>query len=192
MTAWRPVLLVHDVVNHFIDPSDPAQTPMLENVRTLVAKAREVNLPIVFICPQGDGPSVDPPAYLAPMPGDTVIRKPRWGGFYGTNLTEHLQATGHDALIICGFSLGGGVLITALDAFNRDFHAIVPADACLCRSVPDQGWGAIPSELAAKVLMSVINHRFARVTSTAATCRALASFAGDLDVGLLDDFVVEK
>lgn len=211
MTRARTVLLVHDVVNDFVDPSDAGQRTVLENVAALVAAARTAAVPVVFVAPgRGDPaiaetppqpgreilvwgtPGVDVAADLGPLAGDTVIRKPRWGGFYGSALARHLRDLECETLIVCGFSLGGGITTTVRDAFNHDLQSVVVADACLCRAIPDQGWGAVSSEQAAKVVLSILAQRFARVMSTAKMCRVLASFAGYLRAGLVDETVVEK
>lgn len=179
------MLLVHDVVNDFIsDDDDPGLPAVLANVGTLVRSARRVGLPVVFIGPgQGDpqilpspaeggklvwgSPGVDIPAMLGLEQSDTVIRKPRWGGFYGSALTEHLRKAGRDTLIVCGLSLAGGIETTVRDAYNRDLQSIVVADAGLCRAIPDQGWGHVTSAEVAKVTLSILAQRFGRVTTTA-------------------------
>ena len=190
------VLLVHDVVNDFVNTRDEALVAALANVRTLVTAARAAALPVVFIAPGPGDPAIaqtptqpgreilvwgsdgaNVPADLGPLPADTVIRKPRWGAFHGSALTDHLQEAGRDTVILCGFSLAGGITTTVRDAFNRDLKTIVVADACLCRSVPDQGWGAISSDRVAKVVLSIMAQRFARVTTTAQISGEFAALA---------------
>src|SRR5437016_4872463 len=98
------IVVVHDVVNDFVDPSapeyDPGLDPMLENIKTLLAAARKAGIPVAFIGPGQGDPSI-PPAHpaangrlvwgtpgvdvvpsLGPLQGDRVVRKPRWGGFF--------------------------------------------------------------------------------------------------------------
>jgi bifunctional isochorismate lyase/aryl carrier protein len=164
--AIRPesgALLVHDVVNDFLDPAGPGYDPgvgaVLDNVGALLAAARQAGLPVVFAAPgQGDPsigpaqradgappspvwgtPAVDVPASLGPRPGEKVVRKPRWGGFYGSELAAHLRGTGRDTLVLCGLSLAGGIETTVRDAYNHDLRSVVVEDACLTRPVPDQG-----------------------------------------------------
>src|SRR5437879_2194237 len=119
-------VLVHDVTNAFVDPAGPGYdaglVPMMENLRTLLAATRSAGLPIVFIgSGQGD-PAIPPahsddermawgsfgcdvPAEIGPLPGEKMVRKPRWGGFYGSELETYLKAAGLDTMIICGLSL---------------------------------------------------------------------------------------
>jgi nicotinamidase-related amidase len=185
MSKSRAVLLVHDVVNYFVD-QDPELTPILTNVKALLGTARQTGVPVVFAAPgQGDpaiGPEpsekrldwgsegVDVPAQLGYLAGETIIRKPRWGAFFGSKFDDYLREAGCDMLIVCGLSLSGGVETTVRDAYNRDLRSTVVADACRCRAVPDQGWGAVTSQEVAKVTLSVLAQRFARIATTAEIC----------------------
>jgi ureidoacrylate peracid hydrolase len=180
--SGRGVLLIHDVINEFVvGEDDPGLPAALANVATLVTAARKAALPVVFV---GSG-NVDVPAVLGPQTTDTLIPKPRWGGFHGTALDEYLRKTGRDTLIVCGISLAGGVETTARDAYNRDLDSIVVADACLCRAIPDQGWGDVTSDEVLRVTLSVLAQRstragappFARIVATSEICTELEQYA---------------
>jgi nicotinamidase-related amidase len=166
------VLLVHDVVNDFMDGADPALPRVLANVATLLAAARRAALPVVFAVP-GQGNSADVPASIGTLPSDTIVRKPRWGAFFGSKLDDHLERIKRDTVIVCGISLAGGVETTVRDAFNRDLRSIVVADGCLCRPIPDQGWGNVTSAEVAKVTLSILAQRFARIATTDEICEEL-------------------
>jgi len=166
------VLVVHDVVPDFLD--DPSvHADVLPNIRALVAAAHDTRLPVVFAAPDRPGPGAEVPASLGVLPTDTIVRKPRYGALFGTPLGDELRAAGHDTIVICGISLAGGVETTVRDAFNQDFRSIVVADACLARPVPDQGWGAVTREEVARVTLSILAQRFARVVTTAQLCAEL-------------------
>ncbi len=190
-------LVVHDVVNDFVDPDQPGFDPqigrVLDNVAVLLDAAREARLPVIFITPgQGDpciGPrpsdkgrerlvwgttGCDVVARLGPLAGEKIVRKPRYGGFFGSELAAHLKAAGRDTIVVCGLSLAGGVETTIRDAFNHDFKSVVVSDACLCRPLADQGWGAVSREEVSKVILSVLAQRFARVATVAEVCDELA------------------
>jgi ureidoacrylate peracid hydrolase len=111
------------------------------------------------------------PADLGPLAGDRVIRKPRYGAFYGSELHAYMRAANRDTLIVCGISLAGGVETTIRDAFNRDLNSILVSDACLCRPISDQGWGAVSRAEVAKVTLSILAQRFADVLTTEAVCK---------------------
>jgi nicotinamidase-related amidase len=190
-------LLVHDVVNDFLDPAGPEPDPglptVLTNVGALLAVAREAGLAVIFAAPgpgnpaiaprpRGTGaptrlvwgtPGVDVPAAPGPLPGDKVVRKPRYGGFFGSELAAHLRAIGADTLVVCGLSLAGGVETTVRDAHNHDLRSIVVEDACLIRAIPDQACGAVSREDVRRVFLSMLAQRFARVATTAEVCAEL-------------------
>jgi nicotinamidase-related amidase len=170
----RAVLLVHDVVNDFMDAADAALPPVLANLRSLLVAARGAALPVVFAVPGEGTPGADLPASIGTLPGDTIVRKPRWGAFFGSTLQQYLEQTKRDTLIVCGISLAGGVETTVRDAFNRDLRSIVVADACLCRPIPDQGWGNVTSAEVAKVTLSILAQRFARIVTTGQICAELS------------------
>jgi nicotinamidase-related amidase len=184
-------LLVHDVVNLFLRDTDVELRRAVSNIKILVDAAREASLSIVFLAPGQGDPAVGPDprepkivwgsadldvlTSLGPTSGDTVIRKPRWGGFYGSTLSEHLRSTGRDTVIVCGISLAGGVDTTVRDAYNRDFRTILVGDASRCRAIADQGWGAITSEEVERVTFSVLA-RFGRIVQTKEICKELADW----------------
>ncbi len=190
---------MHDVVNDFVDPNRPGFDPeigrVLDNVAVLLDAARRAGLPVIFIAPgEGDPligprpssrgrdrpvwgtPGVDVPARMGPLAGEMVVRKPRYGGFFGSALAAHLKDTGRDTIVVCGLSLAGGVETTIRDAFNHDFKSVVVSDASLCRPVADQGWGAVSREEVTKVVLSVLAQRFARVASVREVCDELAVY----------------
>lgn len=65
-----------------------------------------------------------------PQPGDKVIAKTRYSAFVGTDLEAQLRARGIDTLVLCGLTTESCVDSTARDAFHRDFHVVLAADAC--------------------------------------------------------------
>lgn len=188
----QAVVLVHDVVNDFMDDTDADLPPVLSNVSALIVAARASGLPIVFAAPGQGDPAIGPfpggghpwgtagcevPASLGILPGDRIVRKPRYGAFFGSAFAEYLQEAGRDTVIVCGISLAGGVETTVRDAYNRDLRSIVISDATLCRPCPDQGWGTVTAEEVAKVTLSILAQRFARVMTTAEICAELGSVA---------------
>ena len=65
-----------------------------------------------------------------PLEGELVIEKTRYSAFFGTDLESRLRALGVDTLVLCGLTTECCVDCTARDAFHRDVHVFVPADAC--------------------------------------------------------------
>jgi ureidoacrylate peracid hydrolase len=84
-----------------------------------------------------DGPALCQPGtrgaeFVGPLPlaGEVVVDKPLFNAFAGTMLDHDLKARGVDTLVICGLTTECCVASTAWDAFERDFHVFLAADAC--------------------------------------------------------------
>jgi ureidoacrylate peracid hydrolase len=70
---------------------------------------------------------------LAPESEDVVLRKNRYGGFYGTELDATLRRLGVTSLIVTGCTTSVCVESTIRDATFRDYLPVLPAD---CTSEP--------------------------------------------------------
>ena len=70
-------------------------------------------------------------AFVGPRPGegDYVVSKSRFSAFTGTRLDESLRAMGRDTLVIAGLTTECCIDAAARDAFERDYHVFVAADA---------------------------------------------------------------
>jgi nicotinamidase-related amidase len=70
-------------------------------------------------------------AFVEPLPraDDLVVTKPRYSAFAGTGLAETLKGKGIDTLVLCGLTTECCVQSSAWDAFERDFHVVIAADA---------------------------------------------------------------
>jgi nicotinamidase-related amidase len=69
--------------------------------------------------------------FVGPKPqgGDYVVSKSRYSGFTGTRLEESLRVMGRDTLVLAGLTTECCIDATARDAFERDFHVVIVADA---------------------------------------------------------------
>ncbi|MFJ9771938.1 cysteine hydrolase [Kitasatospora sp. NPDC101157] len=74
-------------------------------------------------------PAADFHERLAPLGGDIVVRKTRYGAMSTTDLDRQLRERGITALVVAGISTSGAVLSTVLDAADRDYRLHVLADA---------------------------------------------------------------
>jgi nicotinamidase-related amidase len=128
--------------------------PAVECARALVEAARAGGLPLVFtravtaphletdvereaktrrgddgpgICREGT-PGAD---FVEPRPlaGEAVVTKHRYSVFAGTGLAEKLKARDIDTLVLCGLTTECCIQSSAWDAFERDFHVVIAADA---------------------------------------------------------------
>lgn len=66
---------------------------------------------------------------LAPQPGERVIEKLRYDGFFGTSLDHELRTKGIKTVIVCGTVANICVLHTVGSAALRGYHVILPIDA---------------------------------------------------------------
>ena len=131
--------------------------PAVAGCERMAAVARKCGVPVVFIGLQteagldsptwreryrrhGSPPNDDSAVCRAgqpgaafvgpqPAPGELVIDKIRYSGFFGTNLSAALKALGVDTLVVCGLTTECCVDCTVRDAFHLDYHVFVVSDA---------------------------------------------------------------
>jgi nicotinamidase-related amidase len=65
-----------------------------------------------------------------PQPGDAIVSKTHFSAFARTGLAEQLHTQGVDTLVLAGLTTECCVASSAWDAFERDFHIFIAADAC--------------------------------------------------------------
>jgi ureidoacrylate peracid hydrolase len=70
--------------------------------------------------------------FIGPQPqaGEAIISKTRFSAFAHTGLGDQLHARHVDTLVLAGLTTECCVASSAWDAFERDFHVLVAADAC--------------------------------------------------------------
>jgi len=78
--------------------------------------------------------------HLAPRPGDYFVIKPRFSGFYATNLPVLLPWLGATRLVLAGFAADICVLFTAGDAHMREYALWVPGDCVASESTDRHDW----------------------------------------------------
>jgi ureidoacrylate peracid hydrolase len=127
----------------------------MERARALADAARAAGVPVVFVrlLTHADGESRvareakarrgdDEPDlcvegtrgadFIGPQPqaGETIISKTRFSAFAHSGLGDQLHARHVDTLVLAGLTTECCVASSAWDAFERDFHVLVAADAC--------------------------------------------------------------
>lgn len=161
--AWqldpaRAAVLVHDLQHYFLRPYAPdcaALSAALTGTAQILAAARAAGVPVFYTAQDGDhsdrglqgdlwGPGMSTRAEdtaivpeVEPAPGDHVVTKRRYSAFAKTDLAERLAADDRDQLVITGVYAHIGITATAYDAFQREVHPFVPADA-IAAFTPDQ------------------------------------------------------
>jgi nicotinamidase-related amidase len=150
--------LLIDMQNAFIDSGSTlciknARSTIPACVRTVTA-AREKGIPVFFVQRQyrPDGSDVEftrraaweaggrplapgsesgeAPEGLRPLPGDYTIIKPRWSGFFGTELDLVLRRLGVRTVILAGTTTPNCIRTTCYDAIALDYDTVVIEDCC--------------------------------------------------------------
>ena len=119
--------------------------PMADNIAALKKRAREHDIPVVYVNDNfgkwqsdfkktlehvlQDGCRGKPAAEkLRPAKDDYFVLKPKHSGFFSTTLEILLEYLEVKTLILTGIAGNNCVLFTANDAYMRDFDLVVPAD----------------------------------------------------------------
>ncbi len=105
---------------------------------------------------------------LAPEPGDVIVSKHRYSGFFETELDEVLRGLGAKFLLVTGCTTSVCVEATVRDAMYRDYTCIVLED---CSAEPI---GADLPQTCHDASLLVIERVFGWVSSARAVCDALA------------------
>jgi ureidoacrylate peracid hydrolase len=108
---------------------------------------------------------------LAPEPGDTVVSKRRFSGFFETELDEVLRGLGVTHLLVTGCTTSVCVESTVRDAMFRDYTCIVLED-CIAEPI-----GADLPGTNHEASLRVIETLFGWISSSGAVRAALATQA---------------
>jgi nicotinamidase-related amidase len=143
-------VLVIDVVKDFTDPSGKVSHPqaadIVPHIDAFVAQARERGALIIWIidqhrtgkpdweldnvrdhCTEGT-PGVELAPPLEPAEQDYVLNKRRYSAFMGTDLDLILRDNHIDTIFLVGTKTNVCIRATAQDAFQNNYHVIVPRE----------------------------------------------------------------
>lgn len=132
------LLIIDMQVGNFSKP-DPVYNGngLLRKVKSLIAKARSAQIPIVYV--QNKGGSGDPDAYgtpgweihpsVAAVEGDVVVHKRTPDAFHETNLQHELESRGIKKLVIAGLQTEYCIDTTCRRAFSFGYDVILVEDA---------------------------------------------------------------
>ncbi|MBW5481950.1 isochorismatase family protein [Streptomyces bambusae] len=115
----------------------------LDSAADLLARARAAGAKVVHVVNDGgEGTPYDIRADIgrihprvAPVEGEPVVVKRVPDAFVGTDLGDHLDAAGHEDVVVAGFMTHMCVAFTAAGAFLRGNRPTVVADACATRAL---------------------------------------------------------
>jgi len=153
----RPALIVIDIlVGTFCDHSDvraidhmPGYKERMFAARMAIDKARETNIPVIFIqevhrpdlidfgreldgdedvhCLE-DNPNTEIAKEMGFLPNDYLIKKRRYSAFFGTDLEILLRGLKVDTLLLCGGLTDVCVHYTFVDGHQSDYFCRVIED----------------------------------------------------------------
>src|SRR3990172_6950582 len=152
LDAPHSALLVVDMQNYFLDPKSPTFTEggraILPNLKKLIKAFRSAGRPVIYTAHvhAGDGsdagimkwwwegmgkegtPEAQIHPQIAPRPGEKVVKKHRYSGFYNTDLETILRCLNIKDLVITGIMTNLCCESTARDAYYRDYRVFFLLD----------------------------------------------------------------
>jgi len=132
------LLIIDMQVGNFSEPAPIYKgNELLTKVKSLIARARSAQIPIVYV--QNNGGSGDPDAYgtpgweihpsITPVEGDVVVQKRTPDAFHETNLHRELESREIKKLVIAGLQTEYCIDTTCRRAFSLDYDVILVKDA---------------------------------------------------------------
>ena len=93
---------------------------------------------------------------LAPAPGEHVIKKHRYSGFFATDLDMIMRGMGITTVIVSGTTTENCCHATARDALFHDYKVVFLSDATGTFDYPDVGQGAMSAEEVHKATLTIL------------------------------------
>jgi nicotinamidase-related amidase len=161
--SCEAAVLLIDVINDLEFETGTAllktALPAARRIAHLTAKARALNVPVIYAndnfgrwrsdfseavehCLTDDVRGRRIAELLAPQPEDYFVLKPKHSAFFSTVLETLLKYLRTRRLVIAGFAGDACVLMTAADAYVRDFEVCVPRD-CIASASPSENRKAL-------------------------------------------------
>jgi nicotinamidase-related amidase len=141
-------LLVVDVQNGVVAGA-PRRDAVVANVGSLVEKAREEQVPVIWVQHSDEGLAKGSDEWrivpeLAPDDAEPLVEKSYGDSFEDTNLESVLSGLGVGRLVVVGAQTDACIRSTLHGAFARGYDATLVSDA---HTTEDQtAWGAPPPE----------------------------------------------
>jgi len=155
-------LLLIDVINDFDFPEGEQllrlAIPAGKNIARLKRRAKEAGIPAIYVNDnfgrwrsdfkkivahsREEGKGKEFVELLLPEEDDYFVLKPKHSGFYSTSLSLLLTHLTAKNLILTGIAGNNCVMVTANDAYMRDFKLFVPAD-CIASNTEEENRHAL-------------------------------------------------
>jgi ureidoacrylate peracid hydrolase len=203
----KTAMIVVDMQNDFVAQGAPMETPAARAMVPRLAEALRIcrgrGIRVVYTahvhrrdgCDMGlfsmhppiasraalvdDTPGVDIYPELAPLPGEHVVKKHRYSGFFGTDLDTILRGWGVDTVIVSGTTTENCCHATARDAMFRDYRVVFLSDATATYDYPDRGFGPMPNAEVHRATLIILAASTAHVMSVADMARRVVDTAGE-------------
>lgn len=142
-------LLVVDVQNGVVAGA-PGRDTVVANINTLVDKARDEQVPVIWVQHNSDEFVNGSEAWqivpeLGPGDGEPLIQKRYGDSFEDTELEDVLSGLGVGRLVVTGAQSDACIRSTLHGAFTRGYDATLVGDAHTTEDLSQ--WGAPPPEL---------------------------------------------
>ncbi|MBE1605865.1 cysteine hydrolase family protein [Actinopolymorpha pittospori] len=155
------------------------QITVIHTVHVVRADGSNTGILSEILPPVADGmideenPLAEPHPLADIHPGDILIRKPRFGAFYGTDLDLILRAAQIDTLLIGGIATHACCDTTAREAAARDFKVLFLSDGTACFTLPGTGTGPVDADDLQRAVLAVMAFGFAEVLSVDGAVRRI-------------------
>jgi ureidoacrylate peracid hydrolase len=93
---------------------------------------------------------------LAPQPGEHVIKKHRYSGFFATDLELILRQCGIETVVVSGTTTENCCHATARDAMFHNYKVVFLSDATGTFDYPDVGQGALSAEDVHRATLTIL------------------------------------
>jgi len=144
----REALVIVDMLNDHLTPGSVLEVARARDIVPALAArieaARKTNTPVVYVVDNHEPDDSDLDAWgvhavagsqgaevwpaLAPQPGDHVVHKPSYSGFFSSKLESVLRELRVDTLTLTGCSTEVQLFATATDALQKGFALEVPVE----------------------------------------------------------------
>lgn len=145
----RVALVIVDMINALDFPGKEelvrGSVRLGNSVARLKQSCRETGIPAIYVndnqgkwrsdfgavirhCDREGVPGQAMVRQVLPADDDYLVLKPKHSAFYATPLDTLLQYIGVESLILTGISTNSCILLTASDAYVRDYRLFIPGD----------------------------------------------------------------
>ncbi len=138
--------MIVNMLRDFIDPGSPMEVPaarsIIDNIAGEISYAREKGRPVIYLVDAHEEDEAEFDLWpvhavkgsqgaqiidaLAPIPGDHVVEKNSYSGFYQTELGSLLDELEIGELLLTGVMTNVAILYTAVGAIMRGIGVVVP------------------------------------------------------------------